>query len=786
MVMIINRIKYLHILSLFASMMVPVVWGQETVTDINGNVYQTIQIGEQLWMAENLKVTHYNNGDSISTGYSNSEWADLDETETGAYAIYNDDPSNAETYGNIYNWYSVDDGRGTCPEDWHIPTDEEIKELEVYLGMSESEANSWGWRGTNEGGKRKEAGTEHWASPNTGATNESGFTAFPGGSRFYNDGIYQNMGGLGYFWFSSEDDSNYAWSRLLSYNFSGIHRGSYNKRSGFSVRCMRDETETGTIEFPKNIIGYYTSWSVYARDYHVPDIPGEMINFINYAFANINPSTGTIMLGDPYADIDKFYPGDCWEEECLRGSFHQLQLLKAENPHVKTLISVGGWTWSTYFSDVAMTEESREIFAQSCVDFILEYDFDGIDLDWEYPVEGGLGENHHDPDDGIHLTLLLQSIRQMLDEQEAITGRTYYLTIAASANPIMMDHLESEAISEILDWINIMSYDFHGPWSGEGDPVTNFNSPLYSVEEDPTPEPYHSEFNLSSSIQNYIERGVPKDKLNAGLAFYGRAFGGVISGENGLYASYSGPAGDGTWENGVFDYWDLDTDYIDMNGYSKYWHDEAKVPWLFNPSTQIMVSYDDEESILLKAQLINDEDIGGAMFWEFSGDKNVDLLNVVHEIIMSGDSSESEGVHVSYFEDWNLVSVPNESDNFPCTNYIEGTLYSFEGNSYTNVEMAEIIVGHGYWLRFEDAVECIFSGSPITETTVQLTAGWNLIGSISSLIDVNSIIDEEDIIIPGTVFSFTPTGYLNAEILEPGKGYWIRTNNSGIIVLMGN
>ena len=132
------------------------------------------------------------------------------------------------------------------------------------------------------------------------------------------------------------------------------------------------------------------------------------------------------------------------------------------------------------------------------------------------------------------------------------------------------------------------------------------------------------------------------------------------------------------------------------------------------------------------------------------------------------------------------MSVPDESDDFPCTNYIDGTLYSFEDNSYTNVEMAEITVGHGYWLRFEDAVECIFSGSPITETTVQLTTGWNLIGSISSLIDVNSIIDEEDIIIPGAVFGFTPTGYLNAEILEPGKGYWIRTNNSGIIVLMGN
>ncbi len=110
--------------------------------DIDGNQYETIQIGNQEWMAENLKVTHYNNGDAIPTGYSNSEWADLDETETGAYAIYDDDPLNAEIYDYLYNWYAVDDDRGVCPEGWHVPTDDEFKELEMFLGMSESDANS--------------------------------------------------------------------------------------------------------------------------------------------------------------------------------------------------------------------------------------------------------------------------------------------------------------------------------------------------------------------------------------------------------------------------------------------------------------------------------------------------------------------------------------------------------------------------------------------------------------------------------------------------------------------
>ena len=161
------------------------------------------------------------------------------------------------------------------------------------------------------------------------------------------------------------------------------------------------------MTFEKNIVGYFVSWGVYARDYVVMDIPADKINFINYAFAKINPGSGTIELGDPYADIDQFYPGDCWDAGCLRGNFHQLQILKEMHPHLNTLISIGGWTWSTYFSDIALTEESREIFAQSCVDFIDLYGFDGIDLDWEYPVEGGLDGNHHNPNDRENLTSLI-------------------------------------------------------------------------------------------------------------------------------------------------------------------------------------------------------------------------------------------------------------------------------------------------------------------------------------------------------------------------------------------
>jgi len=211
-----------------------------TVTDIDGNTYQTIQLGTQCWMLENLKVTHYRNGDPIPHVTDNTEWSNL---TTGAYCNYDNNEDNVNTYGRLYNWYAVDDSRNIGPEGWHVPTDAEWKQLEMYLGMSQSEADEIGLRGTDEGGKLKEAGTAHWDSPNTGATNESGFSALPGGNHF---GDYQGFGAMGYyagFWSSTECDSpntNYAWYRGLHFDHSEVGRYHGYKRRGFSIRCVRD------------------------------------------------------------------------------------------------------------------------------------------------------------------------------------------------------------------------------------------------------------------------------------------------------------------------------------------------------------------------------------------------------------------------------------------------------------------------------------------------------------------------------------------------------------------
>ena len=192
--------------------------------DIDGNVYRTVKIGDQWWMAENLKVTHYRNGDPIPNVTSNTEWENL---STGASCVYRNDESNVSTYGRLYNWFAVHDSRNIAPEGWHVPNDEEWQILIDYLG-GESVA----------GGKMKEQGFEHWFSPNTGATNESGFTALPGGYRcrsghFYTMGYYAN------FWSTTEYSSGHAWYRTLGYNYSEVTRSNLNKRFGFSIRCIR-------------------------------------------------------------------------------------------------------------------------------------------------------------------------------------------------------------------------------------------------------------------------------------------------------------------------------------------------------------------------------------------------------------------------------------------------------------------------------------------------------------------------------------------------------------------
>lgn len=213
-----------------------------TVKDIDGNEYQTVVIENQLWMAENLRTKHYRNGDPIPNVPDTTEWNGLNNPETGAWVYYNNDSTNVDPYGKLYNWYAAMDERGLCPLGWRVPSDYDWKIMEIYLGVPELYADSTGWRGVrdNAGGQLKAAGTEYWLPPNDGATNESGFSGLPGGNR-YVDGSFGNIREFGYWWTATEsaDLPHGSFRRRLKYDNNGIYRNDPNRRNGYSVRCIK-------------------------------------------------------------------------------------------------------------------------------------------------------------------------------------------------------------------------------------------------------------------------------------------------------------------------------------------------------------------------------------------------------------------------------------------------------------------------------------------------------------------------------------------------------------------
>jgi uncharacterized protein (TIGR02145 family) len=201
-----------------------------TMTDQQGNVYKTIVIGTQEWMAENLKTTIYRNGDAIANVTNNSQWVNL---TTGAWCYYDNYSQYDCPYGKLYNWYAVADSRNLCPTGWHVPTDAEWETLTSFLGGL-----------AVAGGKMKSTGLQYWFSLGgccsiPAATNESGFSGLPGGSR-YNNGTFYDIMEDGYWWSSTEDNTDSAWSRFLFFGSGSVDFFNVNKEEGLSVRCLRD------------------------------------------------------------------------------------------------------------------------------------------------------------------------------------------------------------------------------------------------------------------------------------------------------------------------------------------------------------------------------------------------------------------------------------------------------------------------------------------------------------------------------------------------------------------
>lgn len=343
----------------------------------------------------------------------------------------------------------------------------------------------------------------------------------------------------------------------------------------------------------KIVVGYYAGWAAY-KGYTPDQLPVEMLTHINYAFAKIDPASGKVVLADPSMD---------------HKNLKALQQLKKKNPHLKVLLSVGGWDYSAYFSDVALTPEKRETFARSCIELIINYELDGVDLDWEYPVSGGKDGNVNRPEDQKNFTLLLRAVRDQLNRQGEADGHSYLLTIAAAANSGYLKKIEPEKAAGIVDFVFLMSYDYHGPW----DSYADLNAPLYMPSEW-SPQYKNS---VDDSIQTYLRAGIPAGKIVMGVPLYGYLYEQVSEAGYGLYSQFSAAKS--------ISYDALKSQYIHHPGYRQLYHAEARVPYLYGEHT--FITYENAKSVSEKARLAARYQLAGIGFWELSQDTEGVLIS---------------------------------------------------------------------------------------------------------------------------------------------------------------
>lgn len=355
-------------------------------------------------------------------------------------------------------------------------------------------------------------------------------------------------------------------------------------------------------------VGYFHASAAVASDYTGEDIPAALLTHINYAFAHIDPDTGKLLLPKPERDL-----------ACLA----ELRQLRLENPHIKLIISVGGWDGSLYFSDAASTAERREIFAQSCLDMIQEHELDGVDIDWEYPVSGGPSGMAHRPEDRQNFTLLLRAVRDKLNQLETRTGRDYVLTIAAGADDSFLKKIEPEAVAALTDYIFLMEYDYCGSWQKH----TGFNAPLNRIR---------------SSVRSYINAGIPAEKLVLGMPLYGRQFSGVSPANGGLQSSYQ--------KTSSITYDKVLKNCLSDPAYTLYRDSTAAVPYLFGNNT--FISYDDPASSAAKAQMASELGMAGIGFWEISQNRTGTLIRTAWDTFTgSNEDGFSDLVPGSWYMD---------------------------------------------------------------------------------------------------------------------------------------
>jgi chitinase len=363
--------------------------------------------------------------------------------------------------------------------------------------------------------------------------------------------------------------------------------------------------EVGATAITNRVVGYFVQWGVYARNYHVKNVKtsgsAAKLTHINYAFGNV--TGGKCVLGDTYADYDKFYDAassvdgvaDTWDPGALRGNFNQLRKLKKQNPGLKVLFSFGGWTWSGGFGQAAANAAA---FADSCYKLVEDPRwadvFDGIDIDWEYPNACGLS---CDTSGFNSFKTLLGAVRSRFGSGNLVTAA---ISADASANG-KIDKADYAGAAASVNWYNPMTYDFFGAWAAQG--PTAPHSPLTSYTGIPT-----AGFNTDAAIQKLKAKGIPSNKLLLGLGFYGRGWTGVTQAAPGGTAS--GPA-QGQYEAGINDYKVLKTSCPSNGTVAGTAYAKCGNNWW---------SYDTPATVKSKIAWGKTQNLGGVFFWELSGD----------------------------------------------------------------------------------------------------------------------------------------------------------------------
>jgi chitinase len=446
----------------------------------------------------------------------------------------------------------------------------------------------------------------------------------------------------------------------------------------------------------KEIVAYLPEWRAKGEQpYYVKDIEkhnsADKITVINYAFLIPEPDSSGNIIPD-FLDSNMAYQQLYTSEmsvdgiaddstQPLRGQFNQLKKLKQKHPHLKIVLSIGGWEGSNYFSDAALTSKSREIFVNTCIDRFISGNlpvvngaggkgaaagiFNGFDIDWEYPVKGGVDSMHHNPEDNNNLTKLFALFRAKLDS----INPGYILTAAVPATEKYARYYNIYNDQQYLNWYNLMTYDYRGGW----DNITGHNSNLLSSSVDTTFNRDRDSFDKTVHLYNCIY-GVSRSKIVPGAAFYGRGWGIVDSVNYGL--GMSGSSTKGILEDGYNYFSDLQK--LSKQGFKLHWDNYTMAPYLYNSKEKIFWTFDNAGSIALKARYVDAYDLGGIMFWEISGDDSLGTLvntlytrNMPTENIRSGNQGSSLpeiSITKPTSEDWinqgtNLVIETESSDS---------------------------------------------------------------------------------------------------------------------------